>query len=149
MEKDTWTDNRNTHRKQRVSESARPVSVYCPSLGLWTVNVEAPSGGVTFQPISSRCTFSNAILVWTACVKPVLTEILPDVPGFVCDFLQTQHLWDLNRRHGLLQIHLVCKEQHWYFFAADVWMRRKTLRDIFFKWHLIGLALSLMMKGKS
>lgn len=56
----------------------------------------------------------------------VLTDILPDVPGFVFDVLQTQHLRDFDRRHGAVQIHLVGEEQYWNPFAADIWMIGRT-----------------------
>lgn len=52
----------------------------------------------------------------TACL-----HALPDVPRLVFDLLQTQHLRDLDRRHGVPQVHLVCKEQDWHLFAVDVW----------------------------
>lgn len=37
---------------------------------------------------------------------------IPDVPGFVFDVLQTEQLWDLDRRQSIPDIHLVSKEQN-------------------------------------
>lgn len=73
-----------------------------------------------FSSLYNKINNIAAFLLMTHQGESRVIDTLPDVPGFVFDVLQTQHLRDLDWRQSVPQVCLVGEEEYRDLFVADI-----------------------------